>query len=143
RVDGARLHTLPGTRVPLYGAALSAETAAWMAGWADGLITAAGSAEEASGTIDAFRNAGGGDRPVLLQVPVSYAATDAEAAAVAHDQWRQATLDTDALANLRTPEAFDAATADVTEAETAETMLTSADPAEHIHLLRSTAELGV
>ena len=38
-VDRARLWTLPATPPSLIGAAVSAETAAWVGGWADGLIT--------------------------------------------------------------------------------------------------------
>ena len=39
RVDRARLWTLPETPPPLIGAAVSAATAAWVGGWADGLVT--------------------------------------------------------------------------------------------------------
>ena len=39
RVDRARLWTLPVTPPSLIGAAVSTETAAWVGGWADGLIT--------------------------------------------------------------------------------------------------------
>src|SRR6187200_266134 len=38
-VDRARIWTLPDEPPPLLAAAVSAETAAWAAGWADGIIT--------------------------------------------------------------------------------------------------------
>lgn len=142
RVDRARLHSRPATPPPLYAAALSAETAAWAGGWADGLILAPTKADEAARAIDAFRAGGGRDKPVLLQIVVSYAATDEQALAAAHDQWRFAVLDAARIEDLATPADFDAATADVPAAAVGEKLFASADPAEHLRYLRSFSELG-
>src|SRR5690606_12013353 len=82
----ARLWTLPQVTPPRYAAAVTAETAARVARWADGLITVAqdpGAAE----IVTAYR-AAGGRGPCAGQVHVAWAPTDAEALTIAHDQWR-------------------------------------------------------
>jgi G6PDH family F420-dependent oxidoreductase len=59
RVDRARLWTLPSGPPPLIGAAVSPETAAWVATWADGLITIWQGREQTRRVLEAFRNNGG------------------------------------------------------------------------------------
>jgi alkanesulfonate monooxygenase SsuD/methylene tetrahydromethanopterin reductase-like flavin-dependent oxidoreductase (luciferase family) len=87
-VDRARLWTLPASPPPLIGAAVSVETAAWAGGWADGLVTIKQPREKLERMLDAFRSNGGDGKPVYLQAHVSWAGTDEEALAIAHDQWR-------------------------------------------------------
>jgi probable non-F420 flavinoid oxidoreductase len=87
-VDRARLWTLPASPPPLIGAAVSVETAAWVGGWADGLVTIKQPREKLERMLDAFRSNGGDGKPVYLQAHVSWAGTDEEALAIAHDQWR-------------------------------------------------------
>jgi len=76
-----------------------------------------------------------------VQAVVSWAESDEAALDAAYDQWRQAALPPDDLANLVTPEAFDAAVAEIPREQTAELIPSSADPAEHVRLLRRYAEL--
>ena len=54
-VDRARLWSRPAAPPPLIGAAVSPETAGWVAGWADGLITVNQPAERLRRVVDAFR----------------------------------------------------------------------------------------
>jgi coenzyme F420-dependent glucose-6-phosphate dehydrogenase len=143
RSSQARLYVRPDVPPPLYAAALTPETATWAAEWADGLITAPGSPEQAREIIDAFRRAGGAAKPVLAQVVVAYAASDTEALAAAHDQWRQVALDGEALASLPTPQVVDAATADVSPQQVAEKLLATADLGRHVELLQQYAALGI
>ena len=140
-VQRARLYILPGQPVPLFGAALTTETAEWAGEWADGLITAAASPEDAAPIIEHFRRGGGAGKPVAVQAVVSWAESDEAALDAAYDQWRQAALPPDDLANLGTPEVFDAAVAEVPREQIAELIPSFADPAEHVRLLWRYAEL--
>ena len=93
RARRSRPHLVaPGASRPmLVGAAVSAETAAWCASWADGLITVNQPIEVLRRVLEAYRGAGGRG-PATLQVHVSYAADERTALAVAHDQWRNGAL---------------------------------------------------
>src|SRR5690606_13205379 len=71
-VDRARLWSLPERPPPLLGAAVSAETAGWLGGWADGLATVNQPRERLRRVVDAFREGGGAGKPMLLQVHVSW-----------------------------------------------------------------------
>jgi G6PDH family F420-dependent oxidoreductase len=130
--DRARLYVRPTIPPLLFGAALSVETAAQTAQWADGLITAAaGSMEETRRVVDAFRQSGGDGKPVYVQLAVSFAPSEGEALQAAHDQWRHSVLDGDALADLALPRDFDAATASTKPEELRSTIRISADLTEH------------
>ena len=61
--------------------------------------------------LDAFRERGGDGKPAYLQVHVSWAPTDDEALAVAHDQWRTNVFDPPVCWDLELVEHFDAAAA--------------------------------
>src|ERR687895_1095578 len=71
KVDRARLWTLPAEPPKLVGAAVSPETAAWVGGWADGLVTINQSRDTLREVIDAFRGDGGEGKPLYLQVHLS------------------------------------------------------------------------
>ncbi len=113
----ARLYSRPPQPPVLVGAALSPETARWMGGWADALITVAGPGDRLQAIVDAFREGGGEGRPMFLQATLSFAPTDEEAVSLAQEQWRQCALDGTQLADLQTPAEFDrhAAAIDVRE----------------------------
>jgi len=91
--------------------------------------------------LDAYRDAGG-NGPTAVQVHLSWAPTDDEARAIAHDQWRTGLLPGPLVWELDSPEAFDARTADATPEEVAETVQVSADPARHLAKLAELAALG-
>lgn len=140
-VQQARLHVLPEQPVALFGAALTTETAEWAGEWADGLITAAANPEDVAPIIEHFRRGGGAGKPVAVQAVVSWAESDEAALDAAYEQWRQAALPPEDLANLATPEAFDAAVADIPRERIAELIPSFSDPAQHVRLLRRYAEL--
>ena len=71
RVDRARLWTLPPEPPLLLGPAISVETAGWVAGWADGLITIQQPHDHLRQMVDAYRDAGGRGR-THLQVHLSW-----------------------------------------------------------------------
>src|ERR671916_168193 len=59
RVDRARIWTMPDEPPLLLAAAVSAETAAWAADWADGIITIHQPADALRSLLGAYRDAGG------------------------------------------------------------------------------------
>jgi len=142
RVDEARLYSLPAEPPHLVGAALTPETAAWMGDWADGLITVATDRETMRRVIDAFRSNGGEGKPLYLQVPLSYAATEEKAVAAAHHQWAQALFASSVLADLRSPAQFDALSATISTDEIDRRLRISADPAQHLAWLAGDLEMG-
>ncbi len=141
-VEKARLYTLPATRPLLFGAALTPETAALAARWADGLITVAQSEEAMRDVIEAFRSNGGVGKKLFLQAQVSYASTDDEALRGAHDQWRMSVLSSDVMNELKTPEEIDARTEDISLEEVAGRIRFSSDPDEHLSWLQDFAQMG-
>lgn len=140
-VDRARLWTRPETPPPLVAAAVSVETATWAAEWADGLATIAQPVEQLRDMIDGYRGAGGRGE-LALQVHVSYAETDAEALAIAHDQWRSNVFSPPLCWDLDSVEAFDEASKHVTPEHMRSSVLVSSDPAEYVHQLREWSALG-
>jgi probable non-F420 flavinoid oxidoreductase len=141
-VDRARLWTLPEQLPPLIGAAISAETAAWVGGWADGLVTINQSHDTLRRVIAAFREGGGEGKPLYLQVHLSWAPDEDQAMAVAHDQWRSNVFDPVLAMELELPEQFDAAARFVTPEDIRSAVLVSADLGRHTGWLEGYAELG-
>jgi probable non-F420 flavinoid oxidoreductase len=141
RVDRARIWSLPEVPPPLLIAAVSTETAREGAEWADGLITVDQPRDALRAVIDAYRDAGG-HGPTAVQVHLSWAQTDEEARAIAHDQWRSGLVPAPLAWELDTPQAFDERTADASPDDVAETVQVSADPAHHLAKLAELAELG-
>ncbi len=140
-VDRARLWTRPETPPPLVAAAVSVETATWAAEWADGLATIAQPVEKLRDMIAGYRDAGGRGE-FALQVHVSYAETDAEALAIAHDQWRSNVFAPPLCWDIDSVEAFDEASKHVSPEHMRSSVLVSSDPAEYVHQLREWSELG-
>jgi probable non-F420 flavinoid oxidoreductase len=87
-VDRARIWSLPERMPPLYAAAVTEETARRAGTWADGLITVRQPTHVLRRVIDAFREAGGDGKPVVIQVHLSWANDEETALEIAHDQWR-------------------------------------------------------
>ena len=141
-VDRARVWSRPERPPELFGAAVSAETAERVASWADGMITVHQPLDALRKTIDAFRAAAPG-KPVYVQVHLSWADNDDEALAIAHDQWRTNVFDSSLAWNLELPEQFDAAAVHVPPDAVRETVIISAEPAEHVDRLGAILALGV
>lgn len=141
RVDRARIWSLPDVPPPLIIAAVSSETARDGAKWADGLITVDQPRDALRDVIDAYRDAGGRG-PAAVQVHLSWAPTDDEARAIAHEQWRSGLVPAPLAWELDTPQAFDERTADATPEDVAQTVQVSTDPARHLAKLAELAELG-
>jgi probable non-F420 flavinoid oxidoreductase len=141
-VRDAKLYTRPPAPPRLYGAAISPETAEWMGGWADGLITVGCAADRLRHIRDAFWRGGGEGKPLLLQAALSYADSEEDAYAAAHDQWRHAALSPRLLADLPTPLAFDDASQYVRPSDLQGGLHIGADPDAQVRWLEEALTLG-
>lgn len=141
RVDRARVWTRPDEPPPLVGAAVSVATARWCAEWADGLITVNAPVDHLREMIDAYRDAGGRGR-LHLQVHLSWAPDEAEAEAIALDQWRSNVFPPPACWDIDSPATFDAVSADVTAEQVRRTVHVSSDLGWHTVRLAEYAALG-
>src|SRR5690606_33219597 len=79
---------------------------------------------------------------LLLQTQVSYAATDEEAAAEAHERWPNSALPAPLLADLRLPSDIDLALSNTRPEDVVGKVRVSSDPAQHVEWLREAAALG-
>jgi coenzyme F420-dependent glucose-6-phosphate dehydrogenase len=141
-VEQARLYTRPALAPLLLGAALTEETAEWVGGWADGLLTASRPAEDLRRVVDAFRRGGGGGKPMRLKVQLSYARDEAAARRGAHDQWRTNIFPSHILSNLTTPAQFDSIAEPVRPEDLDRHVRISSNLACHTEWLRADIELG-
>jgi coenzyme F420-dependent glucose-6-phosphate dehydrogenase len=138
----ARIWSLPQEVPRLVGAAVSEETAEWLGGWADGLLTAGHDPEKLARVVAAFRRGGGRDKPIHLKMGLSWADDPAEALRQAHEQWRFNALGGDVSWELARPEDFEQATRFVRPQDMHDNLFISHDPAAHVERLRALAELG-
>lgn len=141
-VEKARLYTLPETPPLLFGAALTPETAALAANWADGLITVVQDEAKMREIVSAFRSNGGRHKKLYLQAQVSYAPSYEEALKGAHDQWRMSVLTSDVMNELKTPEEIDARTEAVGTEEVAGRIRISASAEDYLAWLDQDAVMG-
>ncbi|MEV1146094.1 TIGR03885 family FMN-dependent LLM class oxidoreductase [Micromonospora sp. NPDC049799] len=141
RVDRAKLWTRPEQPPALIGAAVSEATARWCAEWADGLITVNAPVEHLRRMVDAYRSAGGRG-PLHLQVHVSWAPDQAEAEAVAYDQWRSNVFAPPVCWDLEMVEHFDVVSADVPMGKVTDAVNVSADLGRHVGWLEEYVALG-
>jgi len=109
-VDKARLWSAPAKPPALFAAALSKETAQWAGGWSDGLVTINKPKQKLVDMGEAYRLGGGEDKPLALQIQISWAETETEARAAAWKEWRNAALPPVSLSDLPMPEDFERAT---------------------------------
>jgi alkanesulfonate monooxygenase SsuD/methylene tetrahydromethanopterin reductase-like flavin-dependent oxidoreductase (luciferase family) len=139
-VHRARVWSRPETPPPLLGAAVTAETAAWVAGWADGLATVAQPRDVLAKVLDAYDRAGGRG-PRVLQVHVALDDTEEAALDDVRDQWRHSVIP-QSLWDIEQPEDFDALAGDPTDDQLRAGALVSDDPAALAKRIADLVELG-
>jgi probable non-F420 flavinoid oxidoreductase len=141
-ISEARLWTRPEHPPLLVGAAVTPATAAWVAEWADALITVSQGRDQLQRVVEAFRSGGGADKPMFLQVHLAYAPTEAGARDAAFAQWRQNTLPNSVMTDLAHPEQIAAAAGHVTPGDLDGAVRISASLDEHAAWLRDDLDMG-
>jgi probable non-F420 flavinoid oxidoreductase len=141
RVDRAKVWERADPAPLLVAPAVSTESAARVAAWADGLITVNQPLDRLREVIAAYREAGGRGR-AALQVHLSWAPTEQEALHIAHDQWAANVFGPPVPWDTATVEAFDALAAQVPEDAVRAPVRVSTDLDEHIDWLAEYASLG-
>lgn len=140
-VHRARVWSRPDTPPPLFGAAVTAETAGWLAGWADGLATVNQSPKALSRVIGAYRDAGGSG-PCVLQVHVSLEGTETDALAAVRDQWRQSAIQGVSMWDIEQPEDFDALAGDPSDEDLHRGALLATDAGELAERIADLVKIG-
>jgi len=142
RVEKATLYTRPAQPPLLLGAAITPETAQWVGGWADGMITISQPVDEQEKVVQAFREGGGAGKPMFLKVQLSYDRDEESAFQGAWDQWRFVLAPSGVLSDLRRPEQFEAAFSTVSPEVLWTKIRISADPDRHIAWIRQDINMG-
>lgn len=141
-VEQAQLYSRPESPPQVFAAALSPETAGRAAKWADGLVTVSMPQAKLREVVAAFRDGGGGGKPMYLQVKLSWAEDEAVARHEAHAQWRTNVLEGEVSQELRTPRQFEDAARHVTVEEVCRAVRVSSDLQRHVDWLAADLELG-
>lgn len=141
-VEEAKLYTRPEVPPLIIGAAITPETAEWVGGWADGLITISHPYAKLKEVVDAFHRGGGKNKPMYLKVQLSYAQNAETALRGAYEQWRTNIFASPVLAELRSPQKFDAAAQFVKPEDMYEYVRISAETQQHIEWLQQFIDLG-
>jgi alkanesulfonate monooxygenase SsuD/methylene tetrahydromethanopterin reductase-like flavin-dependent oxidoreductase (luciferase family) len=92
--------------------------------------------------IDAFRSNGGQGKPLYLQVHVSWAETDDEALAIAHDQWRTNVFGPPLCWDLDHVDTFEEASKHVMPEDLRGSVEVSADLGHHAAWLAEVIDMG-
>lgn len=142
RIEAARLYSLPQRPPLLLGAATTQETAKWLGGSADGLLTVNAEPEELRKLVEAYRSGGGEAKPMFLQAAVGYDTDEERAWQAAVRNWPIAVLKQDVVQNLRTPEQFKEATTGVSVESLKGRLRVSADLGQHAAWIARDLELG-
>jgi probable non-F420 flavinoid oxidoreductase len=141
-VEEATLYSRPDVAPLIIGAAITAETAEWLGGWADGLITTSRPPEQLKKVVDAFRRGGGEGKPMILKVQLSYDRDEAAARSGAFDQWSTNIFQSVLLSDLKLLAQFEAAAQYVNPDEMEQQVRISSHPQQHIEWLQQDIELG-
>jgi coenzyme F420-dependent glucose-6-phosphate dehydrogenase len=141
-IEDAQLYSRPKKIPSLMGAALTPETALWLGGWADGLLTVSGSLESLKNIIDSFKQGGGQGKPVFLKADISYAPKYNEAVLGAWKQWKNASYGS-ASALLKTPQMFDDISRFLRPKDIIENVKVSSNAEDFVEWLNTLQALGV
>jgi probable non-F420 flavinoid oxidoreductase len=140
-VNRARLWTLPETVPDLVGPAVTPQTAARHAAWADGLVTVNQSRDALGKVLDSYREAGGRG-PARLQIHLSWAPTEDEALGIAHHQWRCNVFEPPVCWDVESVEAFDVIGEKISPEQVRQSVRVSNDLGQHADWLRQDMEQG-
>lgn len=139
-VHRARVWSRPAGAPPLLGAAVTAETAAWTAGWADGLVTVAQPPDVLREVVSAYASASGRG-PRVVQVHVALESSEEEAVRVLREQWRHASI-AGSLWDIEQPEDFDRLAGDPSDAQLRRSALVADDASALADRIAQLAAIG-
>jgi alkanesulfonate monooxygenase SsuD/methylene tetrahydromethanopterin reductase-like flavin-dependent oxidoreductase (luciferase family) len=137
------LWSRPDEPAQIVGAATTERTAAWLATWTDGLFTTCPDVKQLKRIVQAFRDAGGADKPVHVKLDVSWAQSDESALLQAHEQWRYNMLGSGLNWDISEPSSFERATRFVRPEDVRQAVFVSADLDDHAAHIREIRDLGV
>jgi coenzyme F420-dependent glucose-6-phosphate dehydrogenase len=138
-VENARIYTLPDRPPRIMVAAGGPESAEVAGELGDGLIVTAPSAE----VLDAFRGAGGSQKPIHGQVTGCWAASEEKGTQTLHEIWPTAGVPGDLSTELPLPQHFEQASSIVTAESLAEKMPVGPDVDRYVESVRAFVEAGV
>ncbi len=138
-VENARIYTLPAEPPRIMVAASGPESATAAGEVGDGLVVTAPQKE----VIDAFRSAGGADKPIYGQVTGCWAASEDEGARTLHRVWPNAGITGDLSQELPLPMHFEQASSNVTPEMLAEKLPVGPSPDKWIESVRAMVDAGV
>jgi coenzyme F420-dependent glucose-6-phosphate dehydrogenase len=141
-IEDAKLYTLPADPPLIIGAAITPETAKWVGGWADGMITVSQPREKMTQVVEAFQSGGGKGKPMILKAEISYANTEEAALQGAWEEWKTNIFDSSLLAQLRLPSEFESAGKYVTPDDIRSHVRISPDLDEQFEWIRQDMEMG-
>lgn len=141
QVSGGRLWDVPDPAPKMLVPAVSTRTAGRGATWADGVITLNQPKEKLAALLEAYRGNGGRGK-AALQVHLSWAPTDAEAEAIAVDQWRNNVVQPPVTWDLPSVEHFEAIGGKNSAADVRGSVLVSADTGRHAQWLHEYLDMG-
>lgn len=141
QVDRARVWSRPAEPPALVAAAVSPESAAAHAEWADGLITVGCDPRALRQVVEAYREAGGRG-PVRLQVHLAWGQDDAASLAMARRDWPNGAITPPESWDLHMPEEFDQRASSVTDDQLRSSMIVSGDPSVHRDRIAELADVG-
>jgi coenzyme F420-dependent glucose-6-phosphate dehydrogenase len=142
KVQKTKLYTLPKVRPKFIGAAVTPETAAWLGGWADGMVTINKPLDQLKEIVAAFRSGGGAGKPLALKVQLSYNTSFELALNGAFEQWKTNIFESSLLADLTSVSQFEAAAKYVRPEDMHEAVHISADIEEHLEILSNYRDMG-
>jgi G6PDH family F420-dependent oxidoreductase len=137
-VEDARLYTVPDNLPPIMIAASGPKSATMAGRIGDGLISTSPDAK----VVQAFREAGGGDKPRYAQMTVCWAPTHEEAVETAYKIWPNSGLKGDLNTELRTVKHFEQVTAMVTKEDIAKAITCGPDPEPYVKQLQKYLDAG-
>ena len=138
-VENARLYTLPDEPPPVYVSGFGPKAADLAGRIGDGFVTTSPDRE----TLDVFREAGGGGKPVHAGYKVCWGTDDEACIDAAHRTWANSGLPGELSQVLPSPAHFEQASQLVTKDATRDAIAYGADVDRHIDAFRPFAELGV
>lgn len=143
-VQEAKLYTRPEQPPLAIGAATTPETARWLGTWADGMITlAGGSPSDLRAVVDAFRDGGGGGKPVLAQAKLAWGLHEGEVREDAFRQWGTNLVQGQVVWEIPTPGQFDEMARLLGPEDLDRTVRVSTDLHRHAAWLKEYADVGL